>query len=158
MDDSQPQEILRVAVEAMGDGPQCEILKRGIETPAFLGPFEFGGMANRVHTGGLFDDDDVIVQMSDHEAFGMRDAWQRLRMFEQHDDFVFFQATGVVGADGVADLNAARGDELADFVPGGAAEARAEHLGERVLGFGNGNGEGWEEGQVRYFRTNRRAI
>jgi hypothetical protein len=62
-------------------------------------------------------------------------------MFEQDDDFVFLQTASVIRTDGIVDLDAASGDELADFGPRRTAETGTEHLGERVPGFGGQHGK-----------------
>jgi hypothetical protein len=83
----------------------------------------------------------VFVEVPNDEPIRVRDAWQGLGVFQQHDDLIFLEPPGLVGADRVADLHAARGDELAYLAPRRPAQARAQHLRERVTGLLRRDGE-----------------
>ena len=81
----------------------------------------------------------VFVEVPDDEPLGVRGPRQGPGVFEQDDDLVLLEPPGLVGADGVADLDAAGGDELADVAPRRPAEPRPQHLREREARLRGGN-------------------
>ena len=141
VNDPQPRDVAGFAAELVGDGPLRQVLERGVEFAPLLGPLQFRRVPHGVYARRLLHDDDVLVQVPDDEPFRVRGPRERLGVFEQDDGFVLLEAAGLVGADRVADLDAAGGDELAHVVPRRPAEPRPQHLREREPGFLGRDGE-----------------
>ncbi len=64
--------------EASAGLPEDEVVERGDQEPAFLLPLAFGGVANGRDAGGLFDDDDVIVDVANDDAVDELGAGRRV--------------------------------------------------------------------------------
>jgi len=112
-------------------------------------------MAHAAYPRRLLDDDDVIVEVADHEAIGRGGFGAMHRLREECDDFSFLQPAGRIGAEDLIDEYEAILDERADVVPRrlGLVHPRAEDLGERMADFGGDHGEGGKDGRIHFFNT-----
>ena len=96
-----------------------QVFERRVDRPVPLGPVELGRMADRVHAGRLLYDDDVVVEVPDHQFFGRRPFRPRDRLREQFDHLPFRHPPGRVGDDRGPDLHPPAFDERFDLSPGG---------------------------------------
>lgn len=155
VDDPQERQPLGRPVQPVGDGPLGQVLQGRVEPPPLLGPLPLLRVADGVHPRRLLDHDDMVVEVPDHEPFGVGGPGEGLRLAEQLDHLALLEPPGVVGADRVADLDPAGGDELLDLAPGRPTEPGPEDLGQGVPGLGGRHGERREGGHRGYFLANK---
>ncbi len=113
-----------------GEGCREEFIQRGLFGPAGGGEIVFVCVAGGDQAGGLFDDEEVGVDMADDERVGVGQRGEGVGVDADH--IPLFDGTGIIQTEVAVDLNAAGGDGLADDGPAGIFQQNAKDGRERL--------------------------
>jgi hypothetical protein len=116
-----------------------DVFQGGREGFAPLAPDAFQGMPDGTQTRGLFDDDDVLVEVSNGDL--LRLARLGRRAAEQFDGITFLQPAGGIEAQFAQHLDTATANEGTNLAPRLAGQARSQGSSERGAGLVGWNGE-----------------
>ncbi len=134
LNDSEPGKCTFASSEPFGDGDLCQIFERRGEDSTAIVPFLFGGVSNGVDTGSLLHDDDVFIEITNHQSRSGCSKMNDGRSLQALNDFALFEPAGRIEAKSIIDMNPTGSDKGANLIPGLTRQENAQNRCERFTG------------------------
>jgi len=137
VDDPQGGQLTVAATELSGNRPLSQILQSRIERPPSLRPAQFQGVSNAVDSGRFFNNHQMLVEMPNHQPLGSSRPGQRLCSGKHGDLLSFAQPPGIIGSNGIADLDSTALNQRPNLFPGRLIfmQSGTEDFCQRLPGF-----------------------